>query len=100
MMFAMDERGGKPEYFGVTELEVPFADVTTRRHLASGERLYTSRMFTLPVDISALGDELRDGVDLLETRACGAYPRRRVAATSRRASGSSAAQFWMRSGCP
>jgi 8-oxo-dGTP pyrophosphatase MutT (NUDIX family) len=62
------ERGAKPEFFGVTELKVPSADVAARRHLAPGERLYTSGMFTLPVDIGSLGGELRSGVGLMEAR--------------------------------
>jgi hypothetical protein len=47
----------------MTGLKVSSADLATRRHLAPGERLYTGGVFTLAVDVSALGG----GVGLQET---------------------------------
>ncbi|WP_234995579.1 hypothetical protein [Streptoalloteichus hindustanus] len=58
------ERGAKPEFFALTRLTVAAADLAGRR-LASDERLYSSGLLTVPVDLRALGRELGAGVDLL-----------------------------------
>ncbi|MCP2258544.1 hypothetical protein LX15_002242 [Streptoalloteichus tenebrarius] len=58
------ERGAKPEFFALTRLSVAAADLT-RRRVASDEKLYSAGLRTVPIDLVALGKELRAGVDLL-----------------------------------
>lgn len=60
------ERGAKPEFFGFTELSITAKDLVERRRLHSGERLYSGRLFTIGIDLGALGRELADGSDLLD----------------------------------
>jgi len=60
------ERGAKPEFWGITELNVTAKDLEQRRHLASDERLYSGGTFTMSVDLPALSQELRDGADILD----------------------------------
>jgi 8-oxo-dGTP pyrophosphatase MutT (NUDIX family) len=60
------ERGAKPEFFGLTKLSVTEQDLAERRHLPSGERLYSGGIFTVKIDLGALGRELADGSDLLD----------------------------------
>ncbi len=59
------ERGAKPEFFGITELNATAADLAERRHLASDERLYTGGTFTMPVDLPRLSQELKGGAEIL-----------------------------------
>ncbi|HEY6785708.1 MAG TPA: hypothetical protein VI365_00185, partial [Trebonia sp.] len=59
------ERGAKPEFFGVTELNATAKDLEERRHLASDERLYTGGTLTLPVDLRQLSQELKSGTEIL-----------------------------------
>lgn len=57
------ERGARPEFFGLTELGVGADEVRGRR--ARGvERLYSSPVLLVPLDLAAVGAALRDGVEL------------------------------------
>jgi 8-oxo-dGTP pyrophosphatase MutT (NUDIX family) len=60
------ERGAKPEFFGITELNATAKDLSPGRSLASDERRYTGGTFTMSVDLSSLGQELQNGVGLLD----------------------------------
>lgn len=60
------ERGAKPEFFGLTTLSVSSADVAGRRGKGV-ERLYGSPVLLMPVDLAALGADLRGGADLVTT---------------------------------
>ncbi|MFD2469916.1 hypothetical protein [Amycolatopsis silviterrae] len=62
------ERGAKPEFFGVTQLSVDSAELTSRR-TKSAERLYSAGVTVLEVDLAALGQELTDGVPLIDASA-------------------------------
>ncbi|WP_326952032.1 hypothetical protein [Amycolatopsis sp. NBC_01286] len=64
------ERGAKPEFFGLTELDVDSADVAGRRPV-SGERLYSAGLTLFDVDLAVVGAALAGGVPLSE-----ALPRR------------------------
>ncbi|MGW1677073.1 hypothetical protein [Saccharopolyspora sp. NPDC002376] len=59
------ERGAKPEFFGLTELSVSSTEIrgTAPR---GAERLYSSDVTTLEIDLVALGAELRAGTPILE----------------------------------
>jgi hypothetical protein len=59
------DRGGKPEFFGLTQLSVTEDDLAGRRPLAPGERPYSEGTLTARVDLGALGRELENGADLL-----------------------------------
>lgn len=59
------ERGARPEFFGVTSLSVAEKDLAQRRNLASDERLYSSGIFTVRINLDALGHEIADGTELL-----------------------------------
>jgi 8-oxo-dGTP pyrophosphatase MutT (NUDIX family) len=59
------ERGAKPEFFGITDLNATAKDLEERRHLASDERLYTGGTFTLPVDLPQLSQGLKSGTEIL-----------------------------------
>jgi 8-oxo-dGTP pyrophosphatase MutT (NUDIX family) len=61
------ERGAKPEFFGITELNAAAKDLEQRRHLASDERLYTGGTLTMSIDLPMLSQELRNGTDFLDT---------------------------------
>jgi 8-oxo-dGTP pyrophosphatase MutT (NUDIX family) len=61
------ERGAKPEFFGITELNAAAKDLEQRRHLASDERLYTGGTLTMSIDLPKLSQELRNGTDFLDT---------------------------------
>lgn len=58
------ERGAKPEFFGLTRLTVSSADVAGRRGKGV-ERLYGSPVLLMPIDLPALGADLRAGADLV-----------------------------------
>jgi 8-oxo-dGTP pyrophosphatase MutT (NUDIX family) len=60
------ERGAKPEFFGITELNATAKDLAQRRNLASDERLYTGGTFTMSVDLPVLSQELRNGTGILD----------------------------------
>ncbi|MER5393199.1 hypothetical protein [Saccharopolyspora sp. NPDC002686] len=59
------ERGAKPEFFGLTELSVSSTEIrgTAPR---GAERLYSSDVTFLEIDLAALGAELRTGTPILE----------------------------------
>jgi len=59
------DRGGKPEFFGLTQLSVTEDDLAGRRDLAPGERPYSEGTLTARIDLDALGRELGNGADLL-----------------------------------
>lgn len=61
------ERGGKPEFFGVTTLAVSSAAARGRRGRGV-ERLYGSPVLLVPVDLAALGADLRQGADVVTAR--------------------------------
>ncbi|MBP2340429.1 8-oxo-dGTP pyrophosphatase MutT (NUDIX family) [Saccharothrix coeruleofusca] len=58
------ERGARPEFFGLTRLTASSAEVRGRR-AKGAERLYSSPVLLVPVDLAALGRGLRAGADLL-----------------------------------
>jgi 8-oxo-dGTP pyrophosphatase MutT (NUDIX family) len=60
------ERGAKPEFFGITELNATAKDIEQRRHLASDERLYSGGTFTISIDLPQLSQELQNGTDFLD----------------------------------
>ncbi|HEY0637989.1 MAG TPA: hypothetical protein VGD67_10105 [Pseudonocardiaceae bacterium] len=57
------ERGAKPEFFGLTELSVT-ASALRFAPLGSDERVYSSGVFTVPVDLAAVGADLGRGIAL------------------------------------
>jgi hypothetical protein len=61
------ERGAKPEFFGVTRLNVSSDDIRDVRPTGA-ERLYSMDVAVVEVDLAAVGRELRDGADILSAR--------------------------------
>jgi hypothetical protein len=62
------ERGAKPEFFGLTEVQLTSGQVRARR-VTRQERLYSLPVKLFRVDLVALGRELADGVDIMEAEA-------------------------------
>jgi hypothetical protein len=61
------ERGGKPEFFGLTTLTVPAARLRGRR-ATGAERLYSGGVSVVKLDLAALGRELAAGTGLSASR--------------------------------
>jgi hypothetical protein len=63
------ERGAKPEFFAVTRLKIPAADVDGAR-ISSGEKIYTEGVDAIFVDLDRLRQDLADGHPVDQAPSC------------------------------
>lgn len=59
------ERGAKPEFFGLTTLSVAAGELALGK-LTGDERLYSTNVQQVPVDLGELRRELEAGTELLD----------------------------------